>query len=1103
MKAKKKIEAIAITAIAVLAIFALIGTASATVSNLAVSPGPYGQYLYGQNITVTWNSDEAHSSYIWINSNGSWSGNDTHYNIHLYNNLTDVNEPVSGPEDINRTLVHYTGATEPYSFSYTFANWTVKDSLDKWYVYINDGGNDTFPYPTDTNNTKQFVMTAYNVTIQTGRSAADGNSTLAGDNITVYINTSAGTQAASQRDGLPFNITLDETGNNVLYPYVNTAKSGNYTFTINTTTAGVGALRNITLSYGSPVNFSWNSTQLADTAGLWSGTTERLQFNVSKVNLKAYDVAVGSSPQNITSVNITTLDGSGNLIGANPAYLVNVTLTNSITSASIISFNWTHPGFVIPKNYTVNLSFAAGDGNIPITNITGWGNTTTYGNYTHPLNTSGPIRASSGTHTITAKVNTSGTEWTDTYTIHSAEQKVTLEVPADTSYQIGEYVLITGCNVTATGTTRINITGPGTTVILTNFSDAGNSVTDGGFTHNWSTNWTWNTIQGTTWNATLNKTGIYTITAGNDTSGDWHDSYTITLSEDITVTPNETSIGVDDFVWINGTTDRYNSNGTRMYFNITKGTTIVNNTFAHGIDDFNPATGLANFSMLWSPSDDVANLTIGASNTYTIKVNDSAAEGTSSITVTDSITIEPATAVPGKRFTIRGTSPRVNGTRINITIKEYSDGAWTGWSAETNATVQGGQWSNSSVYATSTLGVGGTHFWDELEYGMTANDSIVTASEGITLGVASITLDALPDAKMDDIVNITGLTPLGNETVIQFNITTTDGSVINNSALGLLNATVRADGTFNTSWKVNESLTTINGNFTAPSTSYTVKAFNGTTNKTTTINLTEILEITTTRTEIATGDEFIIEGISDRINNTQLVINITRGLFTNGTTATVWNGAFNKTLYAKMGFSSDTGANLPTGSYTIKVNDTTTSTTDTMTMVVSAAWITMTAPAAGASFPVNDSIAIVGTTNRGNGTIIDVQITKIAGEAFNNNTLTAIVDSDGNYNTTWDTSTDTQLQALTDPSGDYLVFTYNGSAFSNANTITLTVEGPYVTGDVDGDGSVTPADALAVLRIYAGIDTEADYAGASADVDDDGSISPADALEILRIYAGV
>ena len=67
----------------------------------------------------------------------------------------------------------------------------------------------------------------------------------------------------------------------------------------------------------------------------------------------------------------------------------------------------------------------------------------------------------------------------------------------------------------------------------------------------------------------------------------------------------------------------------------------------------------------------------------------------------------------------------------------------------------------------------------------------------------------------------------------------------------------------------------------------------------------------------------------------------------------------------------------------------------------------------------------------------------------------------------------------------------------------IVVKEVYAKGDVNGDGEVLPSDAQAVLRIWAGIDTEADYTGASADVNGDGSILPSDAQEILRIWAGV
>ena len=54
--------------------------------------------------------------------------------------------------------------------------------------------------------------------------------------------------------------------------------------------------------------------------------------------------------------------------------------------------------------------------------------------------------------------------------------------------------------------------------------------------------------------------------------------------------------------------------------------------------------------------------------------------------------------------------------------------------------------------------------------------------------------------------------------------------------------------------------------------------------------------------------------------------------------------------------------------------------------------------------------------------------------------------------------------------------------------------------DVDGDGHLSPGDALKTLRMYAGL--EAAYPGV-ADVDQDGRLAPGDALIVLRSYAGL
>ena len=54
-------------------------------------------------------------------------------------------------------------------------------------------------------------------------------------------------------------------------------------------------------------------------------------------------------------------------------------------------------------------------------------------------------------------------------------------------------------------------------------------------------------------------------------------------------------------------------------------------------------------------------------------------------------------------------------------------------------------------------------------------------------------------------------------------------------------------------------------------------------------------------------------------------------------------------------------------------------------------------------------------------------------------------------------------------------------------------------GDVNGDGSVTPADAIMILYHYFGV-AQNNFNDAAADLNDDGTITPADAVEALYMY---
>lgn len=67
-------------------------------------------------------------------------------------------------------------------------------------------------------------------------------------------------------------------------------------------------------------------------------------------------------------------------------------------------------------------------------------------------------------------------------------------------------------------------------------------------------------------------------------------------------------------------------------------------------------------------------------------------------------------------------------------------------------------------------------------------------------------------------------------------------------------------------------------------------------------------------------------------------------------------------------------------------------------------------------------------------------------------------------------------------------------------TTTLTVE-DYLMGDVNGDGHITPADAIMTLYYYFEVE-QTGFNVKAADVNDDKAVTPADAIEILYLYFG-
>jgi len=88
--------------------------------------------------------------------------------------------------------------------------------------------------------------------------------------------------------------------------------------------------------------------------------------------------------------------------------------------------------------------------------------------------------------------------------------------------------------------------------------------------------------------------------------------------------------------------------------------------------------------------------------------------------------------------------------------------------------------------------------------------------------------------------------------------------------------------------------------------------------------------------------------------------------------------------------------------------------------------------------------------------------------------------------------------------GEYTLKVINGyDEYTTEITFTVvdTTPPPYKLGEMDGDGEITVADALAILRIVAKLAEPVGNQALAADCDLDGEITVADALAVLRYVA--
>ena len=97
----------------------------------------------------------------------------------------------------------------------------------------------------------------------------------------------------------------------------------------------------------------------------------------------------------------------------------------------------------------------------------------------------------------------------------------------------------------------------------------------------------------------------------------------------------------------------------------------------------------------------------------------------------------------------------------------------------------------------------------------------------------------------------------------------------------------------------------------------------------------------------------------------------------------------------------------------------------------------------------------------------------------------------------WDSGTITVAPTATTPG----IITYTCTICGETRMEIVPALGDRIKGDMDGDGQITVADALAALRIAARLVAETPEAVQICDTDGDGHVTVADALAILRVAA--
>ena len=979
MNAKGKIEAVAITAIMVASVFGAIAPMASSyipLDSVSVTDNGDDKYFVNETIYVTWkNNATGDTATNWLNVTNNSGGSIWNKSVQAYDLIGtyyyfNATVPLNDIGNISCDGVHkyYINATCP-------ANASTNHSEYSGSIVIN-------------NITAVKLSTPSNATVFTS-----GESVLIGDTLKVDVIT-FGPLANTSRTGANLNWVVN---NNTQWGLAtgalsdNASSPGNYTAEIDTKDIGVGENYNVSI----------NSSSCSGNAYI----NKSVSFNVTKLMVNISAVKAGTTNTGFfTKFNTTNSTGTPQPV--NRTYNFTVTIDDVRPDDE---FNYTYSDSNITlvatngKNRTAYLMLFAGNytvGNITLLNLTA-GSGTTPGK-------------------IWVKNDTIG--YNESFEYSVGTENISINTPTtDQVFDIGTNITISGVCVNTTTALNVSVTYLADTSINLTLNSTNGLLNASGlpcdnistvektlyanktFYVIWNTNTTWNGTSG------MLPAGKWQINLSNSS---WGQSATvnITLRDHLEVDTDVASTTLSKPFNITVLSSRLN--GTKVDFNLTMSSKIINNTLNTTLGNYSivaanrsNATYLCNLSKIdlnfvnltqtrssWSGRD-----TGNASNTLLIFANTTTSNenATATITLWDNMTLTvPSTAVPGQPVPIRGTITRLNGTGVNLTITgtNYENTTIYNITYGYNATTGLSQFSATWV---TTVGGTGTPL-EPGTYEIKANDTFVNKTVSIILGAAEILPTISTTHEIDAPVYINGTTNLANGTILTANITK-GTTIINNT----INGTVAEDGSFSIVFYPNDTnnMKNMSTVFTQPSTEFNVNVTNATYyNNTCTFYLNDTL--TVDDVAVVPGDPFNITGTSSRADGTGIWVNITGINVDNSTVVPVYNGEYNRTgLYATYPNFLSTDTDLSPGNYTISVNDNVT--TATANLTVAAATMELTAPTAGQKFNLNSTVSINGTSNRADGTPVNISINGPAG--YTNDTISTTVQG-GEFSAVWDTS---------------------------------------------------------------------------------------------------